>query len=237
MHGATQDHRMFNAQAEALVPSHRVLVWDTRGHGRSKPIGEGFTLDICAADLIAVLDAEGMDTAVVGGQSWGGYIAQRVYAVAPERVRAVVVIGSTPLAKAYSWFDVLALRSSLPMFKLWPYRHLVKMIADNTARTAAVKEYAFDAASRLTRAEFLTVWRAVTRAVDRHGDPEHRFEVPLLLLHGENDRTGSIRRDMPGWAESEPTATFHIIPAAGHSANQDNAEATNRYLLDFLAGI
>jgi len=31
--GDTIDHRMFNAQIEALIPEYRVLVWDARGHG------------------------------------------------------------------------------------------------------------------------------------------------------------------------------------------------------------
>ncbi|MEO1295757.1 MAG: alpha/beta hydrolase, partial [Cyanobacteria bacterium J06636_16] len=47
MHGATMDHRMFNAQVEALIPHYRVLVWDARDHGQSKPIGSGFSLPIC----------------------------------------------------------------------------------------------------------------------------------------------------------------------------------------------
>ncbi|MFC1466265.1 MAG: alpha/beta fold hydrolase [Candidatus Brachytrichaceae bacterium NZ_4S206] len=39
LHGATMDHRMFNAQVETLAPYYRVLTWDARGHGRSRPMG------------------------------------------------------------------------------------------------------------------------------------------------------------------------------------------------------
>jgi len=237
MHGATMDHRMFNAQVEALVPRYRVLVWDARGHGLSKPIGDAFTLDVCARDMLCILDVISAESAVIGGQSWGGYIAQRIYALAPGRVRAVFVIGSTPLAKAYSRLDIFALRASLRMFRIWPYGHLVRTIARGTADTGPVQDYALTAARQLSRREFLMVWRAVTRAVDRRGDPGFRFGVPLLLMHGDNDRLGTIRRDMPVWAEREPNAIYRVIPGAGHSANQDNPGVTNEHLLGFLSAI
>ena len=38
IHGATIDHRMFAAQISALTPKYRVLTWDVRGHGRSRPL-------------------------------------------------------------------------------------------------------------------------------------------------------------------------------------------------------
>lgn len=38
MHGATLDHRMFNAPVEAFAPEYRLLVWDARGHGQSQSI-------------------------------------------------------------------------------------------------------------------------------------------------------------------------------------------------------
>ncbi len=79
MHGATMDHRMFTAQVEAFAADYRVLVWDARGHGRSQPIGADFSLTLCAEDMLAILDAEGIDRAILCGQSLGGYIAQQRY--------------------------------------------------------------------------------------------------------------------------------------------------------------
>jgi pimeloyl-ACP methyl ester carboxylesterase len=60
------------------------------------------------------------------------------------------------------------------------------------------------------------------------------FDIPLLLLHGEYDRAGTIRRDMPQWARQEKTATYRVIPDAAHNANQDNPEFTNQAILAFL---
>lgn len=234
LHGATMDHRMFNAQVEALAPHYRVLTWDARGHGKSQPIGAGFSLARCAEDLLAILDAEGVDQAILCGQSLGGYIAQHLYRLAPDRVRALILIGTTPIAKAYSRWEIWALKASLPLFRLWPYGHFTQTIARMHGRRPEVQAYMRQAARQIPRADFLTIWEAVSLAVNERGDPALRFAVPLLLLHGDHDRAGAIRRDMPWWARQEPDATYQVIPDAAHNANQDNPEFTNQAILTFL---
>lgn len=234
MHGATMDHRMFNAQVDAMLTDYRVLVWDARGHGKSRPLGISFSLDICVEDLLAILGEMHVDQAVLVGQSLGGYVAQACYFRAPERVLAMGIIGSTPLGKAYSTLEVWMLRASSPMFSLWPYGHLTKIIAQNTARTEEARRYALEACRQLKRREFLAIWKAVTEMVDQRGRPGFAIKVPLLLVHGEYDRVGTIRRDMPKWAKVESDATYSVIPGAGHNANQDNPAAFNEILLAFL---
>jgi pimeloyl-ACP methyl ester carboxylesterase len=234
MHGATMDHRMFSAQVEALLPEYRVLVWDARGHGDSQPSGTPISMQLFAEDMLAILDHLEIPHFVAVGQSLGGYIAQHLVRLVPERVVAMVVIGSTPIAKAYSRFEVWALKATMPLFNLWPYGHFVNVVANNTAVDDAVRRYALDAIRRIPRDEFLRIWKAVTVAVDAVGDPGWRIEIPLLLVHGDQDRTGTIRRDMPIWAQQEPHAEYHVIPNAGHNANQDNPAVTNEILLQFL---
>lgn len=236
-HGATMDHRMFNAQVEALASDYRMLVWDARGHGQSRPMHGDFSLELCARDLLAIMDAIGADEAVHVGQSMGAYVGQTLYMLAPERVRAMAFIGATPLTKAYPQRDIWALKGTMPLFDLWPYGHLTKTIANATAHTAEVKAYALHACRQIPRADFLRIWKAITLAIDAKGKPGFTFDVPLLLAHGEFDRTGSIKRDMQPWAQREPQATFHLIPQAGHNANQDNPPVTNRLLHDFLVGV
>lgn len=234
MHGATMDHRMFNAQVEALVDRYRVLVWDARGQGQSQPIGEGFSLEMCAQDMLAILDDISVEQAIFCGQSLGGYIAQHIYLQAPERVLALIIIGSTPIAKAYSKLEVWALKASLPLFGVWPYDNFTQTIANRTALSDSVRTYALEATRRVDRDAFQTIWQAVTVAVDDKGRPGMTLDVPLLLIHGDRDTTGTIRRDMPVWAEQEPHATYRVIPGAAHNANQDNPEYTNAAILEFL---
>lgn len=234
MHGATMDHRMFDAQVEALAPQYRVLAWDARGHGKSQPIGDGFSLERCSQDMLAILDALGASRAVFCGQSLGGYVAQHIYRLAPQRVQALIAIGATPIAKAYSRWDIWALKASLPLFRLWPYNHFTQTIARSTGLKPAVQAYALQAARQVAKADFAAIWQAVTLAVTEKGDPSLRIDVPLLLIHGDRDRAGTIRRDMPWWAKQESAATYQVIPDAAHNANQDNPEFTNQTILTFL---
>jgi pimeloyl-ACP methyl ester carboxylesterase len=234
LHGATMDHRMFNAQVEALVPEYRVLVWDARGHGRSQPGGDAISVDGYVDDLLHILDAIGVDSCVIMGQSFGGYLAQHVYRRAPERVQALIMIGTTPISKAYSKVEIFALKATNSIFRVIPYERFAHAAADATALQPAVQEYALEAVRAIPRHEFRRIWNAVTQAIDSEGQPGARIDVPLLLLHGEHDTRGTIKRDMPLWATDEPNAEYHLIPNAGHNANQDNPEAVNTLVLDFL---
>ena len=100
--------------------------------------------------------------------------------------------------------------------------------------TTPVQEYALFAARQINREDFLTIWKAVTIAINDKGLPDFTIDVPLLLIHGDQDRTGTIKRDMPLWAESEPNTTYHVISDAGHNANQDNPDMTNRVIREFV---
>jgi pimeloyl-ACP methyl ester carboxylesterase len=234
LHGATMDHRMFNAQVEALAPAYRVLVWDARGHGQSQPGGDELTLNTFVEDLVQVLDEFGVGSCVVLGQSMGGYIAQHLYRRTPERVQALIVIGSTPISKAYSRLEIFALKATNPMFRVIPYSWFARAAAEATAVQPAVQHYALETVRTIPKHEFRRIWRAVTQAIDTRGQPGARMDVPLLLLHGAQDTRGTIKRDMPLWAQDEPQAEYHLIPNAGHNANQDNPDAVNTLVLDFL---
>ena len=205
MHGATMDHRMFNAQAEALIPHFRLLIWDARGHGHSQPLGSVFSLDVCAADMLAIFDSLQISQAIFCGQSLGGYIAQHIYLIAPDLVQALIIIGSTPIAKAYSKLDVWALKASLPLFHLWPYQHFTRTVAKNTAYTPTVRHYAYQAIQQVDRQDFLTIWKAVTLAVDDI-DPEADMVV----------------------------ARFASYPVAGNAANDPTTLPAYQAVADYL---
>ncbi|MFC4550465.1 MULTISPECIES: alpha/beta fold hydrolase [Halorussus] len=232
-HGATMDHHMFDAQREPLLDAgYRVVTWDIRGHGLSKPIGARFDVPTVVADLVAVLDRVGADEVVALGQSFGGYVSQELCFRHPERVAAVAIVGATDITQLPSKLESLALRLSPYLFGLWPYRHLRKVVADSTAKTEAAKRYAYGATGQLSKREFVAVWKGVATAL--HAEPGYVVEKPLLLTHGDADETGTIARDAPAWAEKEPECRYEVIPDAGHNANQDNPEFFNRVLLEFL---
>lgn len=232
-HGATMDYRMFDAQVGAVaVKGYRVLAWDIRGHGRSKPIGDGFSLGRATDDLVAILDGVGFREAVHVGQSFGGFVAQDLTYRHPERVRALVLIGSSSITTPPNRQEQLTLKLTPTLFKLWPAEDFRRLVAKNTAVKPEVQAYAQQAIGAISREEFLDIWEGVRSSLRE--EESYRTGKPLLLTHGDHDWIGNIAKAAPEWAAREPDCHYEVIPGAGHNANQDNPEFFNRLLLDFL---
>lgn len=92
LHGLTATRRYVVMGSKALERGdHRVISYDARGHGRSSP-ARTYRYEDLAGDLLAVIDACGVERAVLAGASMGAHTLLRVAMDAPERVRGVVAI-------------------------------------------------------------------------------------------------------------------------------------------------
>src|SRR6202050_918870 len=91
-HGFLMDREMFAPQVQALAPDFRVITWDERGFGETEFDGEPFSYWDSAADCLGLLAHLGVDRAVLGGMSQGGFLSLRAALLAPERVRALVLM-------------------------------------------------------------------------------------------------------------------------------------------------
>jgi pimeloyl-ACP methyl ester carboxylesterase len=95
LHGLTATRRYVVMGSRALERSgHAVIAYDARGHGRSSPAPEpaAYTYEDLGADLIAVLDDQGAERAVLAGASMGAHTALWLAREQPERVAGLVVI-------------------------------------------------------------------------------------------------------------------------------------------------
>ncbi|RMI31801.1 alpha/beta fold hydrolase [Nocardia stercoris] len=93
-HEFCMDATMFVAQTAALAPEFRVVAWDARGHGHTRDEGLPFTYWTAARDALTVLDQLGVERAVIGGTSQGGFSALRTALLAPDRVDGLVLIAT-----------------------------------------------------------------------------------------------------------------------------------------------
>jgi 3-oxoadipate enol-lactonase len=95
LHGLTATRRYVVMGSRSLERSgHHVVAYDARGHGRSAPAPEphAYTYELLAGDLEAVLDAVGVERAVLAGASMGAHTALRFALEHPERVAALALI-------------------------------------------------------------------------------------------------------------------------------------------------
>ncbi len=99
LHGVTANHAVWEPVSLALASSATVIALDQRGHGRSdKPI-TGYAGSDFADDVVTVLDALGIEQAIVGGHSLGARNAWLVGALHPDRVSAVLSVEYTPFVE------------------------------------------------------------------------------------------------------------------------------------------
>lgn len=100
IHGHPFDRSMWRPQVDHFTTrGWRVLAPDLRGYGAA-PVRSGkVTLPEFAADLVALLDAEGVEQAVVCGLSMGGQIAMELVHSYPERVAGLVLADTSPAAE------------------------------------------------------------------------------------------------------------------------------------------
>jgi pimeloyl-ACP methyl ester carboxylesterase/ubiquinone/menaquinone biosynthesis C-methylase UbiE len=91
--GANQAFWYFRI-APRFADRYRVTLYDLRGHGNSERPPSGYTTRTLAEDLLALMDAQGVERAHLVGHSFGGAVSLHLAALHPERVRSLTLIDS-----------------------------------------------------------------------------------------------------------------------------------------------
>lgn len=206
LHGNGEDGTYFTHQIAHFSQRFRVLALDTRGHGKS-PRGEApFTIRQFARDLLAFLDARGIERAHLLGFSDGGNIAL-VFALAhPERVGKLVLNGAN--------LNTRGVKRSVQAPIELGYR-MARLFAGLSAKARA-------------NAEMLGLM-----VNDPNVAPEElaALTAPTLVIAGENDM---IREDHTRLiAERIPNARLAFVPG-DHFVAAKNPAAFNREVERFL---
>lgn len=229
-HGATVDHHEWDATLPLASQLFRVVAWDVRGHGLSRPAH--FDMKEAEADLLALLDFIQVEQAVLVGHSMGGNLHQEFVFHHPERVKALVCLDCTWNFQKLTPLESFSLRIAEPIFKVYPYQMLIDQSLAVTASSKASQDLLRPAMERLSKEEFVHIMLAMTSCL--HFEPGYQINKPLLLMLGDQDGTGNIRKVMPVWAAHEPNCQFVLIPHAKHAANLDQPEIFHKALMDFL---
>lgn len=239
-HGGMVDHRVWDFQTPALIPRYRVLLWDVRGHGRSRPGGQNRTISQVAEDLAALLDHLECRRVVFVGLSAGGWLVQEFAYRYPDRVTALVVVGQTCWTQPPREIRLMLAGWSVPLYLLiclllpWPLFVRTLMRQGAASAKPHTKAYLHEVFGQWSKTEFVRhTWRG--RGGLRY-EPGYRIQHPVLITHGEYEMA-FVRRDVAAWAKREPQSRYEVIPDAGHVVNMDNPAAFNALLLTFLAEV
>jgi 3-oxoadipate enol-lactonase len=233
LHGATLDHRAWDVQVAALLESYPVVVPDLRAHGESTG---AFCFRAAVDDVSALLDVLPADDLVLIGLSLGANIAQELVRQDPGRFQALVLADATCNNAAHPPMAAAMGISALRWQALVAGSGFADQVARATAKDPVAQRYAREANAHRSNDETIDILASLLTHALRP-DPGYRLPVPTLLMHGEDDCIGDIRRATARWARREPLAEYAVIPAAGHTSNLDNPAAFTSVLQEFLGRV
>lgn len=230
---------MWDAQAEALAPRHRVVRFDAHGFGGSPPGDGPLTMDQIADDGAFLLEHLGIERAVVAGCSMGGYAAFAFVRRHPERLRGLVLQDTragadTEAAKANR--RALAERVLSEGASAAVEAFLPKLVGETTHRERP------QIVARLRERILATSPRGVANALhglaarDDSRGTLGAIHVPTLVLVGEEDAL-TPPSEAEAIAGAVEGARLVIVPKAGHLANLENPSELNAALASFLDGL
>lgn len=96
VHPIGADHSLWDLLVPHLLPHFQVLRYDLRGHGGSEATAGEYSIDLLANDLLAIAAAVGWEEFSVCGVSVGGMTAAKAAALAPTRVKNLVICSAAP---------------------------------------------------------------------------------------------------------------------------------------------
>ncbi|BAK65747.1 conserved hypothetical protein [Sphingobium sp. SYK-6] len=180
---------------DALAQNFRVIIFDYSGLGQSTGT-PSYRAEHMARDMIDLADALAIDRFVAGGWSIGGFPAQVVATLMPERVSHIVLIGTAPPGKLEHGLD--------PVF----FDHALKPVYDLHDETVLFFEPE-SAASRAAAAA------SVARIAERTGDrsPAIPQETYMHLL--EDRAADDVFPDLAGYRDFLATAGVPILVISG----------------------
>lgn len=222
---------MWEAQLAALTPHFRVLRYDTRGHGGSAVSEAPCSIELLGQDVLALLDALGIETAHFCGLSMGGLIGQWLALHAPQRFTRIAVCNTAAkIGTAEGWNARIELVNRTGMAEVAAGALARWFTPGFVAAQAAVVEAVQQQLLAAPAAGYAAACAAVRDADFRASLPQVR--LPLLVVAGSADPVTTVA-DAQAIVDAVPGAQLAVLDAA-HLSNIEAPEAFNAALLDFL---
>jgi pimeloyl-ACP methyl ester carboxylesterase len=224
-HGYGSSSHMWAEQVEPFSKHFKLITWDMRGHGRTSSPSDAslYSESATVADMAALLDAAGAETAIVGGLSLGGYMSLGFHLAHQQRTRALLIVDTGPGFKNDEAREGWNVRARM-IGDRWESEGLARLekgsIEQRAALHTSAKGLALSARGMLAQRDA----RVINSLTD--------IRVPALVVVGANDEPFLKSTDY--MVAKIPGAKKAVIPDAGHAANMDQPAIFNDAVLSFL---
>jgi pimeloyl-ACP methyl ester carboxylesterase len=229
-----------------LAERFRVIVPDLPGHGDSSKPRASYSPRFYAGVVRRLLDAVGVERAVLAGNSMGGRVALEVAIGDPGRVAGLALVAPAVAGLPFpSYSRLLGMVPTqlaalpLPLRRRVVSRTIRQLFADprrlpGNAYLAGVDEFIRVYRSGRARMALLSATRGLMRdRSDLFWKAVRRVEVPTLILHGERDRLVPLRM-VRALASSLPRGELAVLPGVGHVPQFEVPDTTAGLVRSFL---
>lgn len=239
VHGYPLNSGLFRDNVGPLSEQYQVITVDLRGYGQSEtPDSEGSVVTY-ASDVLAVMDAAGVEQAIIGGMSMGGPIVFEMYRQAPERFRGMILndtiaAGASP-AEAGLWQGVAGQVQELGVPSLVDFLMPDMLTAETRMDNPELADYLGGLMEEASEDAALAGASALETRPDSAATLSE-ITVPTLILTGEEDSLYpyEIAQSLnEGILNSE----LVLLPGAAHAAIIEAADEANAAILDWAGGL
>lgn len=227
---------------DELAVGRKVIAPDHRGTGGSVAAPLTITTTDLATDVLAVAADAGLETFDVLGESLGGMVATWVAALAPERVRRLILASTPVRGRGVGSFRSLgdaasSLKLAACMFR--PEGRVLTCLTKELLSANFRKRHPLETRMRIEEAREETVSRrgimTLLGAAARHvgEDAIGKITAKTLVVVGSEDRllTLDSQREL---LKDLPDVRFEVLPGAGHSLTLERPEQLARLAIRFL---
>jgi 3-oxoadipate enol-lactonase len=237
LHAGIADRTMWAEHLEPIAQAgYRAIAMDLSGFGEAAvAAGEQAPW----IDVLATMDAVQVGAATLVGNSFGGAVALRIAAVAPERVSALALVSapspgvdpSPELEAAWEAEESALARGDTEaavaaVLQTWT---LPDAPGELRERIATMQRRAYE---QQTEAEDIT---EAADPVEDRPDVLKELAMPALVMVGEHDKP-DFRKGAEILTDLLPNAHLEIIEGAGHLAPLETPDEFRQLLLSFLGG-
>ena len=236
LHGLGVSRTDWGPQIDHFCHEWRVLAPDFRGHGdSSKPDGD-YSVPIHAADVIALMDHLGIESAHVVGLSMGGMVAFQIAADAPYRLRSMTIVNSGPALPNDSFAAKKMLWTRLLSIRLFGMRAYGRKVAENMfpgeGREILIALFSKQIASNpkriyLKNLKSLFGWSVLDRLVG--------ITTPTLMLTGDRDYSPVAAKQAV--VAAMQNARLVVIADSGHGTPIEKPRETNEAIEAFIRDV
>jgi pimeloyl-ACP methyl ester carboxylesterase len=224
-HGYGSSSHMWAGQVAPFSKHFKLIIWDMRGHGRTASPDDpsAYSEEATVADMAALLDAAGAESAIIGGLSLGGYMSLAFHLAHPARTRALLIIDTGPGFKNDEAREAWNERAQLTGDR-WASEGLPRLAKGSLEQ----RDAPHTSATGLALAARGMLAQRDARVINSL--PE--IKVPSLVVVGAQDEPFLKASDY--MAAKIPGAKKVVIEDAGHAANMYQPEKFNDAVLSFL---